>query len=58
MPVAVVAWIVWNLTRDEPLDAPPFFWLQGTLALYAARTLGRTHGVEFAETHEVLRIAL
>src|SRR3954469_317988 len=30
------AWIVINTAGRVVLDEPPFFWLQGTLALYAA----------------------
>jgi uncharacterized membrane protein len=34
--VAVVSWIVLNSVSRSPVDAPPFEWLQGVLALYAA----------------------
>ena len=34
------AWIAWNssvhLAQGGPVDPPPFFWLQGAVALYAA----------------------
>lgn len=36
----IAVWIVWNslehTSGGKPLDAPPFFWLQGAVALYAA----------------------
>jgi len=38
--VLIVGWIVLNAALNaygrSPIDAPPFFWLQGTLAMYAA----------------------
>lgn len=36
----IAVWIGWNtyehVTRGKVLDPPPFFWLQGVVALYAA----------------------
>lgn len=35
--VSTAAWIILNVAvLDTPIDAPPFFWLQGSLGLYAA----------------------
>jgi len=40
LAVCVLSWIVVNLavrsTGQTPVDPPPFFWLQGVIALYAA----------------------
>ena len=33
---AIVVWIGINLRLATPIDRPPFFWLQGCLAAYAA----------------------
>jgi uncharacterized membrane protein len=36
----IAVWVAWNwyehATKGHVLDAPPFFWLQGVVALYAA----------------------
>jgi uncharacterized membrane protein len=34
--VLAFGWIAYNLQAERPLDVPPFFWLQGAVALYAA----------------------
>ena len=34
--VLAAGWIVLNENLADPLDAPPFFWLQGALSMYAA----------------------
>jgi uncharacterized membrane protein len=34
--VAAAAWIGFNVAASHPVDDPPFFWLQGMLAVYAA----------------------
>jgi uncharacterized membrane protein len=40
LALLIVAWIVWNsvnqATHEHVVDPPPFFWLQGAVALYAA----------------------
>ncbi len=36
----IASWVAWNgfvyLEHGKPIDPPPFFWLQGAVALYAA----------------------
>lgn len=38
--VLIAIWVAWNLSHGaaggHPIDPPPFFWLQGAVALYAA----------------------